>query len=135
MFDRAACSATRRGDHPQVEITALISLQVLLAEVTGADSAEPVITSISSYLSADLTSYDQNQGGIHAPTSRKDSSVRAVRPIGLQCGDNAGMAEFAETDAPEGNRSDGAVADGTRPGARDRVRARSLPSDKDRGGR
>jgi hypothetical protein len=33
MFDRAACLRIRRADTPQVEVTALIGLKALLAEV------------------------------------------------------------------------------------------------------
>lgn len=136
MFDRQACSFVRHSERPLVDLSGLLALQFLLAEVADADGHDFPLSSSDPDLSADLMFCDQNQGDDHAPISNETGPTGPVRPDGKNVSvASATMAEPAAADTPQDDRADGTTADGIRHDPRVRTGRRNRQSTSERGER
>ena len=133
MFDRVACSAVRHQDFPEVDLTCLLALQLLLAEIADGTTSEQHVPSITPDLSADLMLHHKNQGDQHAQIIHKASAIGAVRvTTGRQSDCDTEMAKPTNADASQDHGTDGAIVDGARHKSPSERRRRSTPEQGER---
>ncbi len=136
MFDRVACSSIRSERLPEVDLSSLLALQILLGEFTGSGIADCQDFSTAPDLSADLMFYGQNQENRHAPISTEAKTVGPVRPAARNvCVADTAMADPAVPNAQRSDLARCATADGTRPRGKKRTRWGSCRSTPEQGER